>query len=69
MALTDTVINKIIRCECFAPNAIRKTYRARILVTVQTGLITALCAIIDLVLFLVSVRHRSRESSYENTPC
>ncbi|TFK80204.1 hypothetical protein K466DRAFT_605533 [Polyporus arcularius HHB13444] len=36
MALTDTVINKIIR------------------LTVQTGLITALCAIIDLVLFLVS---------------
>ncbi|KAI0690452.1 hypothetical protein C8T65DRAFT_97724 [Cerioporus squamosus] len=35
MALTDSIINKIIR------------------MTVQTGLITALCAIIDLVLFLV----------------
>ncbi|RDX53862.1 hypothetical protein OH76DRAFT_1342939 [Lentinus brumalis] len=35
MALTDTVVNKIIR------------------LTVQTGLITALCAIIDLILFLV----------------
>ncbi|RPD62724.1 hypothetical protein L227DRAFT_609293 [Lentinus tigrinus ALCF2SS1-6] len=36
MALTDGIINKIIR------------------MTVQTGLITALCAIIDLILFIVS---------------
>ena len=57
---TDDVVNKIIRStylfSCSFSSA--DADGAALIATVQTGLITALCAIIDLVLFLATVRLR-----------
>ena len=52
---TDDVLSKIIRRESFTYMCIGSGICSLASVTVQTGLITAVCALVDLVLFLATV--------------
>lgn len=53
---TDDVVNKIIRRELICSHRSCIDLRSFGTVTVQTGMVTALCAIIDMIAFLATVR-------------
>ena len=49
---SDDAVDRIIRCACHEPTSLCLCLHVPTLVTVQTGMVTAVCAIIDLITFL-----------------